>query len=338
MILSLERVLRFVAVAEQLSFTRAAALLRIDQPWLSRQIMQLEEQLGVALFDRNGSRIALTPEGAEFFKYAKEVAEAADRAREKADEMKRRTMSALRIGVCNASHSIEGRKRLFARYSVIRPKVTLEYSAYAFSDEVVAKILSGSLDFGVVFGPLDEPNIETNVIDVIEASVAIPGEDPLAAAPTVSLADLKNRRVAVGLQDKHCHRYARAYSWIDEVGAEAVFVPEGHRFVYDVASEQRLVALCYTATDRAPAGFVRRTLTGYHPKFDVFLARGRRTMSSAGEHLWRLSQEMNAGAHGGSRENTSTRAPDAPTKRSTKRRQAQQRGRDESQPSRARPN
>jgi DNA-binding transcriptional LysR family regulator len=320
MILNLERVLRFVAVAEQLSFTRAAALLRIDQPWLSRQIMQLEEQLGVALFDRNGSRIALTPEGTEFFKYAKEVAEASDRARQKAEEMKRRTMSALRIGVCNASHSIEGRKRLMARYSASRPKVSLEYFASQFSDETVEKVSSGSLDFGIVFGPISDPNLEVTVIDAIEASIAIPEEDPLATAPTVALVDLKGRRIVVGLQDRACPRYIRAYSWIDEVGAEPVFVPEGQRYIFDVATAERLFAPCYTAADRVPASFVQRTLEGPHPKFDVCLIRNKRAMSSAGEYLWRLGQEMSVQGNATRRDPGDERGRRAePTKRRAQR-------------------
>ena len=60
--LNLERLLRFFAVAEELSFTRAATVLGIDQPLLLRQINQLQTQLGFPLFDRSGPRIALTPE------------------------------------------------------------------------------------------------------------------------------------------------------------------------------------------------------------------------------------------------------------------------------------
>jgi DNA-binding transcriptional LysR family regulator len=296
MILNLERVVRFVAVADQLSFTRAAQLLRIDQPWLSRQIMQLEEQLGVTLFDRNGSRIALTAEGQEFYTYAKEVADATERARLKAEEMNRRALSMLRIGVSNSTHSIEGRKRLLSAYSALRPKVSLEFSAFAFSDEVIDQVIAGALDFGIVFGPADDPNLEMCVLDIADPSVAIPEEDPLAKQPGVALADLKGRRIAVALRSRSCPRYARAYSWIDDVGATPVFVPEGRRYVFDVALEERLVTLCYTPADRIPDGFVRRPLAGPHPTYDICLVRGRRTISTAGEHLWRLGREL-AAAH-----------------------------------------
>jgi DNA-binding transcriptional LysR family regulator len=294
MILNLERVVRFVAVADQLSFTKAAQHLRIDQPWLSRQIMQLEEQLGVTLFDRNGSRISLTAEGVEFYKCAREVADATERARLKAEEMNRRALSMLRIGVSNSTHSIEGRKQLLAAYGAVRPKVSLEFSAFAFSDEVIDQVVAGALDFGIVFGPVDDPNVDLCVLDVADPSVAIPDEDPLAKQPSVALADLKGRRVAVALRSRSCSRYARAYSWIDDVGATPVFVPEGRRYVFDVAQEERLVSLCYTPADRVPDGFVRRPLVGPHPIYDICLVRGKRTISTAGEHLWRLGRELAA--------------------------------------------
>jgi DNA-binding transcriptional LysR family regulator len=304
MLLNFEHVLRFVAVAEQLSFTKAAATLGIDQPWLSRQIMQLEQQMGVTLFDRLGSRISLTSEGVEFLEYAKDVAAAAERTRGKAEMMKRRAMSSVRIAVCNASHSVSGRTQLMARYRASRPKVSLEYFAYPYSDEVVEKLLASEVDFGIVFGPITVSTLEATIIDVIEASLAIPEEDPLATAPVINLSDLRGRHVAVGLRDRTCPRYARAYSWIDDVGAAPVFVPEGQRFVLEVASAERLLAPCYTAADKVPSGFVHRTLTGPHPTFDVCLVRNKRAMSSAAEYLWRLAQEISAKRTDGASDNS----------------------------------
>ena len=295
MVLSLERMLRFIAVAEQLSFTGAAALLRIDQPWLSRQIMQLEDQLGFLLFDRSGSRIALTPEGAEFLEYAQEVARAVQRVRQKAEEMKRRTLSLLRIGTSHETYSVEGRERLLSKFAALRPNIKLDCSAFQWSDEVLEKINSHDLDFGIIFGPVADPNIEVCVLDVVEASLGIPKEDPLAELPSVALSDLKQRRVAVGVKDKDSPRYQKGYFWIDQVGAIPVVVPEGRRFIFDAADKKRLFVLGYNPADKLPESFVRRTLQGRPLSFDLCLVRAKHPMSSVGERLWRLGQELAAG-------------------------------------------
>jgi len=70
----------FVAVAEELSFTRAAGKLRVAQPALSRQIRQLEEELGAPLFERNRRATSLTSSGAAFLKDARALLDHAEQA------------------------------------------------------------------------------------------------------------------------------------------------------------------------------------------------------------------------------------------------------------------
>lgn len=74
------RVLRyFLAVAREENITKAAALLHMTQPTLSRQLMQLEEELGVQLFRRSRYRILLTDEGMLLRRRAQELVELADK-------------------------------------------------------------------------------------------------------------------------------------------------------------------------------------------------------------------------------------------------------------------
>ena len=292
--LSLDRVLRFVAVAEQLSFTRAAAELGIDQPWLSKQVMQLEEQFGFMLFDRSGSRIALTAEGAEFFRTAKQLAEASERVRRKAEEMSRRATSGLRIGTSYATYPLAARRRLLETYREIRPNVSLDLSADEFSDEVLQKVRAGDVDFGILLGPQRDPDLEVCVLDVFEPELAVPMEDPLSEFPAVSLSDLAGRRVAVGMKDNTTDLYKNAYSWIDEVGATAVPAIEGRRFIFERAEIHRLFVICYAPNERVPESFVRRRIRNCPFRIELCLVHARRTLSPAGERLWRLGQEQAA--------------------------------------------
>ena len=63
----------FLAVAEDLNFSRAALRLRVAQPALSRQIRDLEFELGVMLFSREGGKVALTDAGRSFLEDARKV-------------------------------------------------------------------------------------------------------------------------------------------------------------------------------------------------------------------------------------------------------------------------
>jgi LysR family transcriptional regulator, benzoate and cis,cis-muconate-responsive activator of ben and cat genes len=70
---SLRELACFIAVAEELSFSRAAEKLRLSQPPLSRHIHALEEKLGAEMFDRSGRKVSITAAGAIFFEEARTI-------------------------------------------------------------------------------------------------------------------------------------------------------------------------------------------------------------------------------------------------------------------------
>lgn len=89
----------FVAVVEAGGVSRAAARLRITQPALSRQIRDLEAELGVELFDRVGRRVELTATGEDLVRRSRELLAAADELRERARALETGHAGILRIGV-----------------------------------------------------------------------------------------------------------------------------------------------------------------------------------------------------------------------------------------------
>ena len=94
------RVLKyFLAIAREQGITRAADVLHITQPTLSRQIAELEEELGVQLFDRSGRRIRLTDEGILFRRRAMEILDLVERTREEVSEQDERIEGTVSIGV-----------------------------------------------------------------------------------------------------------------------------------------------------------------------------------------------------------------------------------------------
>ena len=97
--MELRHVRYFIAVAECLNFSRAAEQLHIAQPPLSRQIRQLEEDLGVALFLRNKRRVALTKEGRVFLDEARKLVVQAGHAMEAARRAHKGESGIIRVGI-----------------------------------------------------------------------------------------------------------------------------------------------------------------------------------------------------------------------------------------------
>ncbi len=96
----------FVAVAEELNYTRAAARLKTAQPSLSQQVMQLERHVGTPLLVRTKRRVRLTAAGRVFFREARAILAHADRAAELATDAARGRSRELSLGMMPAAETV----------------------------------------------------------------------------------------------------------------------------------------------------------------------------------------------------------------------------------------
>src|SRR5215207_1517289 len=96
----------FVAVAEEGSFTRAAARVHVAQPGVSAQVRQLERELGQLLLDRSGRSVRLTEVGAAVLPYARAALEAVTGARLAVDEMTGLLRGHVAVGMLTACASV----------------------------------------------------------------------------------------------------------------------------------------------------------------------------------------------------------------------------------------
>lgn len=291
--LKLDRVLRFIVVAEEMSFTRAASRLNIDQPWLSRQIIQLEEQLGFALFDRNAGRITLTADGEEFLAHAQRLSDANIELCARAEEMHKRHKLDLKIGAAYFTYWFDTRATLLERYRVLRPNVHTELFMSEVSEGVLRQVSDGTIDIGLVIGPIRDPHLDQLRIEQGETTLSIPPENPLSQLPTVALADLSGHRVAVGPRNSP-KRFDALYGWIEEAGAIPVEVPEGRRFMAEVAERERLIHVHLAPGERTPADFVRQPVRDRKPRVGLYLVRRKGVASASLERFWRLGEEIAA--------------------------------------------
>ncbi|MEU0071449.1 LysR family transcriptional regulator [Streptomyces sp. NPDC006332] len=170
----------FTAVAEELSFTRAAERLFVSQPALSKQIRMLEKQLGVVLFERDRRTVRLTAVGEALLPRAREVLAAWETAEAAVEEAKAAERSALVIGMSTSPG--RGllpalRTRLVSRCPDARP--VLRQVNWA---DPSAGLADGSSDVAFVWLPLpDGDRYRFEVVAREPRLVALPDGHPLAA-------------------------------------------------------------------------------------------------------------------------------------------------------------
>lgn len=143
----------FLAVAREENFTRAAQMLHVTQPTLSRQIAQLEEELGVELFTRSNHNIILTEDGMILKRRAQEMLALAEKTRQ--DLMHRDEDLAGKIAIGSGEfQSTRILSQMIAAFSKKHPLVQYEiYSGNA--DNILDYIERGFLDMGLMAEPID---------------------------------------------------------------------------------------------------------------------------------------------------------------------------------------
>lgn len=173
----------FVVLAEELHFTRAAERLHIEQPPLSRAIKELEDELGVVLFNRNRRGTLLTAAGAAFLQDVRRLFTVLDQARENAKAVAAGLRGSLRIAISDGA--IDPRLSAFlARCRAEEPEVEIRLSEVPLAEQLRG-LRSG--DFMIGFA---------HTADVGDGVVAEPiWQDPLVIAVPARHALLVHKEV-----------------------------------------------------------------------------------------------------------------------------------------------
>ena len=175
----------FEAVAEHLHFGRAADALVTAQPSLSRQIVQLEDELGVRLFERTNKRVTLTDAGRSFLIDSKRVLQLADASVRHARENAEGTRGELRIGFFRGAMMTEMPLVL----STFRRRFPyVELVPYAMPNEHMEALLDGRVDVAWTV-PTAHPDFGTRDITSDRLSAALPADHALATTERIDLTD-----------------------------------------------------------------------------------------------------------------------------------------------------
>lgn len=184
------RVLRyFLMAAREENITKAANLLHITQPTLSRQLMQLEEELGVKLFHRGKYHIVLTDEGMLLRRRAQEILELAEKTKQEFSKDETELTGEIAIG-CGETRNMTFLSKKMAEFRKLHPLV--HYSIYsATADDIKERMEKGILDLALLMEPVDIGKYEfVRMPQKEEWGVLVRSDSPLAAQPSVSPKDL----------------------------------------------------------------------------------------------------------------------------------------------------
>jgi len=218
----------FLAVAEELHFGRAAKRLHVSQPPLSRQICQLEEQIGVRLFNRTKRRVALTNAGHILVDEARlilqQVEEAATLAREAGPNPQNRLL------VAYSPHNARIAVRTLCSFAKRSPNIQILLRSLATALQVDA-ILTGRVDVGFLTLPAhnEELTIETILRD--QLVVVMSKSHPLASRRVISIRSLADETLIIFPQ----HLNAKRHDLITGMCRRAGFAP---RFIHEIDSIQ----------------------------------------------------------------------------------------------------
>lgn len=189
------RVLKyFLAVAQEENITKAAQILHISQPALSRQLMQLEDELGTKLFERGKRNIKLTEAGALLRRRAEEIVDLTDKAAEEIKRQDKEVGGTITIGSGEAE-TTRVLAKLMRGFSEIYPAVKFElYSNNA--DQLKEKLDRGLLDFAILLQPSDVSGYEHLWFAQKERWGAfVPSDCPLAKKDYITAGDLINKKI-----------------------------------------------------------------------------------------------------------------------------------------------
>ena len=172
--MELRHLLYFKTVAEELHFRKAALKLFISQPPLSRQIRQLEEELGAQLFDRNNKRVALTPAGLYFKRQVDNLFSSLEETKQVVKQLHDNLSGELKIGYISSTYheylieTLKEMRTVFPFLSVKLYEIPTVKQVKALED--------GKLDIGIMRTPLHSEKLEVITLFHDPFILAVPGD------------------------------------------------------------------------------------------------------------------------------------------------------------------
>jgi len=192
---TIQRLRYFVAVADELNFTRAAARLHVSQPSLSAQVRALERDVGVELLHRTTRRVELTEAGHSMLEDTRRLLEGLEEARLRARRVADTAASTLRVAY-TASVGYQALPLILDELEAHAPELTVNANR-AWSTRVLDQIRSGEVDLGLVREFRQSRGVVGEIIRREPLAVFASIRHPLASRSVVGIRDLEGHTLVL---------------------------------------------------------------------------------------------------------------------------------------------
>lgn len=213
--MDLDQLHTFLEIVRLKSFSKAAQTCYRTQPAISAQVRQLEQELNANLFERLGTKIALTTAGKVFAGYAEEILDLRRQAQDSINELERIPRGELIIAA-NEATCIYVLPEVFSLYKNLYPNVQLSVDR-SYGARVVEAVLDNLADFGIAQLPPPDKKLQVAIIHSDEIKLIVPAGHPLSAKRSIVPRDLIGHQV---LLPKSGTTRARLNVWAETVEDE----------------------------------------------------------------------------------------------------------------------
>lgn len=226
--IELSQIVCFLTIIEESSFSRAANRLGLAQSAVSQKLRRLEDQIGFKLIDRTSRQLHLSPKGAEFTQYARQMVEAESNARSAARRMVERERNTLRLGAYNFLS--EERIALMEYYMAQMPGTRLEIEN-GIKQQMLAMLREGHIDAFLCLAQAGAPLFEFNHVFIrrVTAHLVFPACHRLAGKGAIRMEELAGLKMAISPGRQDAPMLNMVCDHLTAKGAELFPAPEADR-------------------------------------------------------------------------------------------------------------
>ncbi len=283
----------FVAVAEELHFSRAATRLHITQPALSRQIRALEAEVGIILLRRTKRTVELTEAGTAFLVEVRKALQQVELAIHVAQRAARGEIGTLRIAFTpSAMHRVL--PKILKQFRDRHPDVKLEMTELCTLDQVNA-LRTETVDLGLLHPPIEAPLLDLYPLQGEKLVVALPATHPLAKQQQLPLKSVATESFILHPRCEGPVLYDQILSLCRAAGFEPHIVHEEVKHQTRVGLVAAGIGITFvpkSLQQSALAGVTYCPLTGTAPELQLAVAWRKEHMSPALQKVLKVIQNI----------------------------------------------